>query len=446
MPTVAAEFSAAPESSAAFLRESLTHVVGISIILKQASCPGAAELGRIGFPAVRGSVKAEHSIGMKVCDLTQFYSPFSGGVRRYLEEKRRFCQRHGHEHILIVPGPKTERLEEDRARTYFLRAPLISRTSRYRALFDLNAVEQILEREQPEILETSDPYQIAWKALASGEALRIPVAGFYHSHFPEAYMRTAAKYIGETAEKIVMEVARHYVRALYNGFLATFVPSEALASVLKSWGVNNTVVVELGVRTEVFHPEKDKIATRAALNVPSDRFLLLYVGRLAPEKNIKTLLLAFEQLCQSEPETFHLLVVGDGPSRERLMLLEKETRSVTWLRYCADPAALAKIYRAADLFVHPGVQETFGLVALESQACGIPVIGIRGSYLDRIIFTDQSHWAAENSSGSLADGIRKMMQSNLEELGAQASERVASRYSWENVFHRMFDIYARIRI
>ncbi len=383
---------------------------------------------------------------MKVCDLTQFYSPFSGGVRRYLEEKRRFCERHGHEHILIVPGPKTEKLEEDRARTYFLRAPLISRTSRYRALFDLNAVEQILEREKPEILETSDPYQIAWKALASGEALRIPVVGFYHSHFPEAYMRTAAKYFGETAEAVVMEIARHYVRALYNRFRATFVPSEALAAVLKSWGLKNGVIVELGVRTEVFHPGKDKMATREELRVPSDRFLLLYVGRLAPDKNIRTLFQAFEELCRYQPGMFHLLVVGDGPSRERLMTLRKETRSVTWLRYCSDPVALAKIYRAADLFVHPSVQETFGLVALESQACGVPVIGIRGSYLDRIIFTDQSHWAADNSSSSLAEAIRKMKQSDLQQLGHQASGRVATRYSWENVFHRMFDIYAQIRV
>jgi alpha-1,6-mannosyltransferase len=383
---------------------------------------------------------------MKVGDLTQFYSPFSGGVRRYLDEKRRFCQQNGHEHVLIVPGPKTETIKEENGRTYVLRAPLVTKNSRYRALFDFHGIEQILERESLDVLETSDPYQIGWKALASGEALRVPVVGFYHSHFPEAYLRTTAKFFGQTATYVVMEMARHYVRALYSRFRYTFVPSEALAAVLTSWGVDNTVVIELGVRTDIFRPEPDKNATRAALQIPASRFLLLYVGRLGPEKNLKTLLRAFSKLYALKPGFFHLLVVGDGIFRDRLMSLQKETQSVTWLRYCAESAALAKLYRAADLFVHPSVQETFGLVALESQACGVPVIGIRGSYLDRIIVTDQSCWAAENTGSSLAEAILATTQEDLLHLGTQASERIASRYSWQSVFRRMFDIYERIGI
>ncbi len=77
----------------------------------------------------------------------------------------------------------------------------------------------------------------------------------------------------------------------------------------------------------------------------------------------------------------------------------QRTGSVTWLQYCTDSLELARFYRAADLFVHPGVQETFGLMALESQACGTPVVGIRGSYMDRIIFRSQEPWARENPCG-----------------------------------------------
>jgi len=107
---------------------------------------------------------------------------------------------------------------------------------------------------------------------------------------------------------------------------------------------------------------------------------------------------------------------------------------------------LARIYRTADLFVHPGVQETFGLVALESQACGTPVVGIRGSYLDRIIFADQTHWAEENSPESLATAIRAMSEIDLEVAGIEASRRVIQRYPWHKVFERMFNIYQQIRV
>jgi alpha-1,6-mannosyltransferase len=382
---------------------------------------------------------------MKVCDLTQFYSPFSGGVKRYIEEKRKYAQAFGHQHLLIVPGKKTEKIETPEGKTFLIGSPLVSRTSRYRALFNLNAVEEILEREKPDVIESSDPYQIAWKAIVSGEALRIPVVGFYHSHFPEAYLRTTMKYLGETATNVMMEMAKYYVRNLYNHFRKTFVPSIGLAQVLSDWGVENVVLCELGVDITTFTRAPDKFATLTDFNIPDDRIVLLYVGRLAAEKNVKTLFQAFDLLCEETPGKFHLFIVGDGHYRDEVVELRKKTAATTWVRYCSDQEQLARIYRAADLFVHPGVQETFGLVALESQSCGTPVVGIHGSYMDRIIFADQSHWAKENSPESLAAAIQAMCKTDLEAAGNESSRRVIQRYSWRKVFDRMFETYQTVR-
>src|ERR1700730_16815576 len=343
---------------------------------------------------------------MKVCDLTQFYSPFSGGVKRYLEEKRKYANALGHQHLLIVPGQKTEKIETPGSKTFLIGSPLVSRTSRYRALLNLNAVEEVLEREKPDVIESSDPYQVAWKAIASGEALRSPVVGFYHSHLPEAYVRSAAKFLGQTAGEAMMDFTRRYVRNLYNSFQATLVPSARLGDVLTKWGVENVCAVNLGVNTTVFSPSPDDItATRAELDLPASCRLLLYVGRLAKEKNTGLLFRAFVRLNGNAPHDFHLLVIGDGPERSDLGELQARCANVTWMRYCTDSADLARYYRAADLFVHPGTQETFGLVALESQACGTPVVGIRGSYMDRIILHDQESWAEEETPEALADAI-----------------------------------------
>ena len=137
---------------------------------------------------------------MKICDLTQFYSPLSGGVKRYVHEKANYIRdRTADEHVLIVPGEKTERIGDDRCRTYSIRSPLISRTARYRALLNLRAVGEILEQERPDIIESSDPYQVGWKAISFGKAARTPVVAFYHSHFPEAYLRGASKFLGRRA-------------------------------------------------------------------------------------------------------------------------------------------------------------------------------------------------------------------------------------------------------
>ena len=383
---------------------------------------------------------------MKICDLTQFYSPVSGGVKRYLAEKTAYLRaRTDDRHVLIIPGEQTERRDDGPSRVYTIRSPLMSRTSQYRALINLGAVERILEAEQPDIIESGDPYQIAWKALASGEALGIPVVGFYHSHFPEAYFRSTAKFFGETATRMVMDIARRYVRALYSKFARTLVPSAPLGAVLADWGVGNVTTVDLGVDPAIFHPSDDPAASaRAALKLPSGTTLLLYVGRLSPEKNTQTLFAGFHRLCRRHPGRFHLLVVGDGNQRKLVAPLQKKTGAVTWQPYCSDPRELARLYRAADLFVHPGVQETFGLVTLESQACGTPVVGIRGSYMDRIVFSDLGYWAAENRPESLADAIVGMSRQDLRAIGLRSSAIVAARYNWQGVFERLFGVYRQV--
>ena len=224
---------------------------------------------------------------MKICDLTQFYSPVSGGVKRYIAEKVRHIRERteNDEHVLIIPGERDEVIARERSRVYTIRSPLISRTSRYRILLRLEAVETILMRERPDLIESGDPYQVAWKAVHSGAALRLPVIGFYHSHFPEAYVRTARKFCGPLVTELFMDFSRRYIRSLYNRFARTLVPSPARGEVLTSWGVSNVVHTDLGVDTAVFQPRpmagED---VRGELGIPRDRTLLFYVGRLAQGK------------------------------------------------------------------------------------------------------------------------------------------------------------------
>ena len=384
---------------------------------------------------------------MKVCDLTQFYSPVSGGVRRYIEQKAAYIREHrpGDEHILIVPGQSTGVSGEPPCRTFTIASPLVSRTSRYRVLLHLHMVEEVLERERPDIIESGDPYQLAWKAVASGRGLDLPVVAFYHSHFPEALLRTVAKFSSRAVYAFAADAARRYVKSLYNHFAATLVPSPALAGLLESWGVERTENIDLGVDTATFRPsDEPREPVRASVGVRDGRCLLLYVGRLAPEKNVSTLFAAFRLLVKNHPGRYHLLIVGDGTSRRAAERLIAETGSATWMPYCSQPGELAAIYRAADIFVHPGIQETFGLVTLESQASGTPVVAIRGSYMDRIIFSDTFHWAGENSPASLASAIEATSRDDLRRTGLRASQIVRSRFSWKQTFDRLFSVYKRI--
>jgi alpha-1,6-mannosyltransferase len=384
---------------------------------------------------------------MKVCDLTQFYSPVSGGVKRYVHEKIAFMERNrpGDEHVLIVPGEKTDSIVNGSSRIYTIHSPLISRSSRYRALLNLRAVGEILEREKPDIIESSDPYQVAWKAISAGAALRRPVIGYYHSHFAEIYERSVQRYLGRAAAGQAGRFLRAYVRNLYNRFQCTLTPSETLADILTAWGVRNVRALPLGVDTKVFRPDPDdRVETRKSLGIPTERELLLYVGRLSNDKNVRVLFKAFELVEEAQPGRFHLLVVGDGPTRQNLISAQRKGAGITWIRYVTGSADLARFYRTSDLFVHPGVHETFGLVALESQACGTPVVGIRGTRMDRIIRHGTDGWGDTNSPLSLAHAIGDFAGTASSMPREALASLVSADYDWNRVFSHLFCIYDEV--
>jgi len=388
---------------------------------------------------------------VKICDVTQFYSPVSGGVKRYISEKRLHVLQHTRdEHHLIIPGSTTRYEREGRLHLHTIRSPRLdffSRyPSRYRLILNTRIVLDMLDDIRPDVIESGDPYHLAWTCLRAGSQLHAPVFGFYHSHFPEAYLRTALKYGGSWLRDAVLNYAEDYIVKLYGHFAATLVPSEHLRQLLHGWGLTNTVTLNLGVDTKAFRPAPRNDALREELDLPRDKKVLLYVGRLSAEKNIEMMLAAFENLHTRHPNTYHLVIVGDGPLRRTLPATRHRTGALTWRSYIQDNEKLARYYHAADLFIHPGVCETFGLVVLEAQACGLPCVGVRGSFMDANIMVGLDQWATSNSPAAIADAIERYEHQDLAALGAEASRLVHARFSWDKVFARQWALYTRARI
>jgi alpha-1,6-mannosyltransferase len=202
------------------------------------------------------------------------------------------------------------------------------------------------------------------------------------------------------------------------------------------------VTLELGVDTSIFYPDRERgNITRQKFSLPLNRTLLLYVGRLAPEKNVRTLLGAFSHLHQEQPHRYHLMIIGDGPLRGALQRLAGKTGEVTWHSYCQDATELADIYRAADLFIHPGVQETFGLVTLEAQACGTPVLGFQRTSTERLVVVGKELGARKNNALALAEAIASASQADLAAWGNKAASIVRECYCWKKVFKKLFEVY-----
>lgn len=384
---------------------------------------------------------------MKLCDITQFWSPSCGGVRRYVAEKIRHLRNHvpGGKHLLIVPGERDAVTGDDSARVYTIASPKISRVTGYRVLLRTGEIERILAAERPDIVECGDPYQVGWRTAHACARLGIPAVAFYHSHFSESEIRPLEQFLGRHATELLVDFTGRYCRRLYGRYARVLVPSPLLVDSLAAWGVGNAIPVDLGVDILQFRPGTEpKTRLRSQLGVPPAVRVLLFVGRLAMEKNIATLCAAFGQLHQRAPGKFHLLVSGEGLQARLIETLRADTGSVTWLPFLANPEDLLRLYHASDLFVHPGVKETFGLVTLEAQACGVPVVGIRGTAMDRIVCHDLSFWAPENSSAALAAAIESAFTHDLPALGRIARAGVVSRFAWRQVFARIFDVYGEV--
>ena len=286
----------------------------------------------------------------------------------------------------------------DRAFTRFIRRWSPARRAIAR-LLNLRAVEEILEREQPDIIESSDPYQIGWKAIAVGRALRDSGGRILSFAFSRSVSAQRAQSSGKDRDRIG-DGFRAAIRAqaLQPDSRPPWFRRTSSGRVLREWGVHNVRVVKLGVNIEIFRPRDRARSRHAHLVRRCPRSDTAPVCRTTGEREKHaTLFKAFRDSGTSDGrDDFHLLVIGDGPERTQLGNCNANRRCFvdSLLRRSRE---LARYYRAADLFVHPGVQETFGLVALESQACGTPVVGIRGSYMDNVIFHEQESWALENT-------------------------------------------------
>lgn len=386
---------------------------------------------------------------MKICDVVQFYSPLGGGVRRYLEDKIHFLDtRQDLEHVMIVPSDRDTIRLQGQTRIYEIKSVRLAGSISYRMLLNKARILSIVEEEKPDIIEVGDPYRSAWIALEASRRLSIPIVAFYHSDFPRALGRTIHRFAGRYIERILSNWIHGYVTDLYNRMSATVVAGKRLHAVLRECGIQKTVCIPLGTDTQVFHPNPvGGDSLRRELGIEEHDRLLLFVGRLAREKNIRRLVGMMEDLNQRHEEfgRYHLLLVGDGELRNYVKQVLRERNDISWHPYCKSSERLTGYYTAADLFVHAGIYETFGITSLEAQACGLRVLAVKSGGLDDTVAGDEPPIMAPSpESGDLAETVRRTMSISEGQTPQQRRERIIDRFSIHQTFERMIALYDHI--
>jgi alpha-1,6-mannosyltransferase len=357
---------------------------------------------------------------MHLVDTTLFYSPTSGGVRRYLNAKHAWYLRQPQvTHSILVPG---ERTQLHRGDVSTIAGSIVPGTFNYRLPLSVRRWKRMLRELQPDLIEAGDAFHPAWCALDVARGLQVPAVAFFHSHLP----RLIRIRVGDTIGRL----AGRYVRWLYERFDLVFAPSRVMCDFLRELGLGNVVLQPLGVDTLTFHPARRGQHLRRRLGLRDDVRLLAYAGRFSAEKNIHVLRDAFARLGNQ----YHLLLVGGGEH-------QRPAPNVTLLPYHRDSAELAATLASADALVHAGTAETFGLVVLEAMACGRPVIGIRANAVAELVDDSVGISVARAEGALLARAVRDLYDRDIEALGQAARARVEAQYSWDRALQHQLTVY-----
>ena len=383
---------------------------------------------------------------LKICDVVQFYSTLSGGVKRYIHEKIDYLLKAtDHTHCLIIPSHRDAILKEKKTTIYEIKSPKLIGSNSYRMLVNKKKILSAIQLEEPDLIEVGDPYRAAWIGVKASRIHKIPLVAFYHSDYPRALDRTLRKYAGPRIEALVSPLIERYLARLYNRMSATVVSSQRCKNMLQKIGIKNLKHIPLGTNLETFSPRDSRARILKELNLDKETRLLLFVGRLAREKNIRSLF-DMMQVLASSPQRHHLVLIGDGEWREEVRQKSREEKDISWLHFCESPDRLADFYSAADLFVHAGDCETFGLVSLEAQACGTRVLGIRGGGLDEgLKYENKLIMASDTSGQSLADSVQEIWKLDESEIDrGLRRNQMEKHYSWDVTFSKLEALYSEL--
>lgn len=396
-------------------------------------------------------------MGLTSLHITNAYHPSSGGIRTFYtalleaanRERRRVC--------LLVPGPEDGVEEVGQFGTiYFVRAPLAPAFDRrYRLILPLHFVPgvrsmvlRILERECPDLVEISDKYSLPYLAamLRKRWHPRVPrpvLAGLTCERFDDNMAAFCS------SSRPARAFTRWYIRHIYGPpFDVHIANSEYTAGELRSALPDRPHgfirVAPMGVHAEAFGPEWRSDALREQLlhraGGTGRSTLLLYAGRISPEKNIELLLDMLRVLTIDRDADYRLVVAGDGPSASRVRRLAREAplSGRVWLCGNLDRETLASFYASADVFVHPNPREPFGIGPLEAMASHVPVVmPAAGGVLE--YGSRANAWLAEPTGPAFAEAVRSARLGNPARLAA--ARETAYRFRWRQVTRRYFDLY-----
>ena len=301
---------------------------------------------------------------LHVCVVTETYPPEINGVAMTLQRLVMGLTEAGHTVSLVRPRQAAHDRPGCRRSPQQMLVPGLPIPG-YRGLHFGLPVGRRLQRQwessRPDIIYVATEGPLGISAVRQANKLQIPVISGFHTNF---HSYTRHYHLG-FLKKIILS----HLRKFHNRTNATLVPSEDLQLDLQQAGFDNVEILARGVDCRLFSPEKRDEAIRRDWGVATDVPVVLYVGRLATEKNMDLFIRTYRAM-QQQRNDLRCVMVGDGPLYRRLQTDNPD------IIFCGmhTGESLAAHYASADIFLFPSETETFGNVTMEAMASGLVVV------------------------------------------------------------------------
>ncbi len=396
---------------------------------------------------------------MKFCDITMAYNPRSGGIKTYIDEKRRYLrERTDHEHLLIIPGARDRVRRSGRTTTVTIKSPLLPGQDAYRVFVSPAKIREVLRNEAPECVELGSYYTEPWAAFSYRRRRReagapCVLSAFFHTDVARAYvaapLRAAAhNWLQDVSEALITSAdkiadiaasgAERYMRYIFRHCDLAFASSPSQAERLNEYGVADVAIVPMGVDLRLFNPRRRSRELRQALGADDDALVLMFAGRLCMEKRVCKLIEALEALPPGLRA--QLWLMGDGPQREEVEAAAARNRAIRLFEYEGDRQRFAELLASADIYVSAGPFETFAISVIEAQASGLPVVGVDAGALRERVLDDLGLLGPVDDARAMAANIVRLAPER-EAIGARARKHIAERFGWTSALEQLFAYY-----
>ncbi|WP_108928947.1 glycosyltransferase family 4 protein [Leptospira johnsonii] len=374
----------------------------------------------------------------RILVVTETFPPEINGVAKTLHRMLGDLLQRGHEIILVRPkqGHNDYATASGNYREVLVRGAKIPLYEDLRFGFpEKYLLRRLIELEKPDIVHVVTEGPLGWSAVRAARHVGIPIISDFRTNF-HAY---AKYYKFGFAGKLV----HNYLKGLHNRTQMTLVPTAQIREQLTAQGYTNVQVVSRGIDSDLFHPARRNSKLKSEWGLKSSELGILYVGRLAPEKNLDLLVKTFRRI-QSRVPNAKLILVGDGPSKEKL---QKENPDFIF-RGMRKGKELAEHYATGDLFLFPSLTETFGNVIVEAMASGLPIVAYNYAAANQHLkhgksallcgfdkeeeFIEQSCLLAENKKLASRLGI--------------AARKIAASCTWEDVTDSLEMTYSKLSL